>query len=105
MLSDKSLIKQEIIFLLDIEGKRKREFTDAHDKRLKERLTNIMYKNEIQYRIGKRADTFAIKPYHFLTPDILKHEATFKKHLIEMIEDFTDFIDVIDQEIDYFHNN
>ena len=64
-----------------------------------------MNENGILYRKGKRADTFAIKIYHFLTPENLKDEAAFNNHLVEMIEDFVEFIDVIDQKIAHFRNN
>ena len=104
-LKSKSLINHEISLLLDIEGTKKRDFTEAHDKRLKDKLEYVMSENGILYRKGKRADTFAIKTYYFLTPENLKDEEVFNNHLVEMIEDFVEFIDVIDQKIAHFRNN
>lgn len=104
-LKSKSLINHEISFLLDIEGTKKRDFTEVHDKRLKDKLENVMNENDILYRKGKRADTFAIKTYHFLTPENLNDEEVFNDHLVDMIEDFRDFIDVVDREIDCFRNH
>lgn len=104
-LSRDSLVNHKMSFLLDIEGRKRSDFKVAHEQNLKEQLTNIMNKHDILYRQGKRADTFAIKSYHFLTPDNLKDEATLKSNLVGMMRDFTKFIGIVDQEINYFHNN
>lgn len=105
LLNRDSLIDDKISFLLDIEGSQKADFKAAHEKRLKEQLKSAMNEHNILYRQGKRADTFAIKSYHFLNPECLKDEAIFNTHLTNMIEEFIGFTDAIDQEINFFHNN
>ncbi|WP_017729263.1 PD-(D/E)XK nuclease family protein [Halalkalibacterium ligniniphilum] len=105
VLSRDSFIKGELSFLLDIEGKSRKVFKEKHDLHLKEKVLTILNNNEILYRKGKRADTFASKTYHFLNRENLKDESLIEIGLKQMIGDFEGFIGPIEQELKCFYDN
>lgn len=105
ILNQNEFKSEQLHFLLDIEGSEKANFKANHETRLKDQLTSIMDEYSILYRQGKRADTFARKTYNLLKPYIISDKFHFEQLLIEMVEEFIGFIEIIDQEIRLYSQN
>ena len=99
------LVNGELFFLLDVEGNKKDVFKKHQDHRLREGLQDVMDRNEILYRKGKRKDTFASKTYNFLNYNNLEDENTIEENILQMINEFEDFIEPIENEIEHFNLN
>lgn len=99
------LVNGELSFLLDVEGNKKDVFKKHQDHRLREGLQDVMDRNEILYRKGKRKDTFASKTYNFLNYNNLEDENTIEENILQMINEFEDFIEPIENEIEHFNLN